>query len=239
MNVKPILFNPQMVRAILDGRKTQTRRTAFPNMELREFCNKEYPNGWWFNGRVFRSFDDFLHYTQRPKCKYQPGDILWVRETWSTHYDGIHDDLQFCYKADGVDLKAECMPGENNRWWPSIHMPKDAARIFLCVKSIRVEHLHDIKEKDAVAEGMPDSLDYPVSPAYCPRCHGEGLIGYHNGHGFVEEECSVCNTPTKRFGNFWNSCLKKADLDKYGWAENPWVWVVEFERCEKPEGWCE
>lgn len=207
MAIKPILFNTEMVKAILEGRKTQTRRTAFPNMELREFCNKEYPNGWWFNGRVFRSFDDFLHYTQRPKCKYQPGDILWVRETWSTHYDGIHDDLQLCYKADGIDLKSECLPGENNCWYPSIHMPKEAARIFLKVKNVRIEKLWEMDEVAAIAEGFEDS------PA-------------------------VTDSPIQRFSELWDKTIKRDDLREFGYHANPWVWVVEFERCDKPKGWC-
>ena len=238
MAVKQILFNTEMVKAILEDRKTQTRRFPFPAEDLKEFRSADYPDGWWYKGRVFRSFYEFIRYPQSPRCKYRIGDILWVRETWSTHYDGIHDELQFCYKADGIDLKSECLPGENNRWYPSIHMPKEAARIFLQVKNVHLERLQRVTNESSLAEGVPDDLDYPISPVYCPRCKGEGLIGSHMGHGFIEVDCPSCDTPVKRFSNLWNSTVQKSDLPIFGWESDPWVWVIEFERCEKPEGWC-
>lgn len=202
---KPILFNTEMVQAILGGRKTQTRRIAFKNDDLREFNHPPYTH--WFKGRAYKSFDSFIKDCQTPKCQYKPGDILWVRETWSTHYDGVHPDLVYCYKADGIDLKAECLPGENNRWYPSIHMPKEAARIFLRVKDVRVERLHDMDEEAAIAEGFPDS------PA-------------------------GTDSPLERFTVIWDKTIKRSDLREFGYHANPWVWVVEFERCEMPEGWC-
>lgn len=229
MAIKPILFNTRMVQAILEGRKTQTRRLVKQPPVFGDILHDQ--DGWYY--------EDGTRNGHSLIPSFSPGDILWVRETWSTHYDGIHDDLQFCYKADGIDLQAECMPGESNRWHPSIHMPKEAARIFLRVKNVRVERLQDITEKDALAEGMPDDLDYPIAPTYCPRCKGEGLIGSHVGYGFVEADCPMCDTAVKRFNNLWNSTIEKADLEKYGWEANPWVWVVEFERCEKPNGWSE
>ena len=132
---------------------------------------------------------------------------MWVRETWSTHYDGIHDDLQLCYKADGIDLKSECLPGENNRWYPSIHMPKEAARIFLKVKDVRIEKLWEIDEEAAIAEGFEDS------PA-------------------------VTDPPLQRFSELWDKTIKRDGLREFGYYANPWVWVIEFERCDKPKGWC-
>lgn len=193
MNNKPILFNTEMVRAILEGRKTQTRRIIKPQP-----TNPRWNNiGWlgWDNGHG---------YHMKPPCEVD--DVLWVRETWSTHYDGIHNDLQFCYKADGIDLKSECLPGECNRWWPSIHMPKEAARIFLRVKDVRVERLQDMDEDAAIAEGIADS------PA-------------------------GTDSPLLRFAELWDKMIRREDLREFGYHANPWVWVIEFERCEKPEGW--
>jgi len=209
MEIKPILFNKEMVRAILEGRKTQTRRlircNSFDVYKMSCF------RGLWHEKYDPQNPPPFLVEAYARSWKRTPcntGDILWVRETWSTHYDGIHDDLQFCYKADDIDLKAECLPGENNRWYPPIHMPKEAARIFLQVKDVRVEKLQDMSEEDAMAEGF---ADFPA-----------GTDG-----------------PLERFCTLWDTTIKRDDLREYGYHANPWVWVIEFERCEKPEGWCE
>lgn len=237
MAIKPILFNTEMVKAILAGCKTQTRRAVrFVECDVYDAACAE---GMWSE-----RFDPenppkaLVEWFVKTKARrpFAPGDILWVRETWT------REPLckkGFIYRAvfnteNGDAEKSDLI----FRWYPSIHMPKEAARIFLCVKSIRVERLQDITEKDADAEGMPDDLDYPVSPVYCPRCHGEGLIGSHSGYGFIEVDCPMCDTSVKRFGNLWNSTISNADFEKYGWDANPWVWVIEFERCEKPEGWC-
>ena len=214
MSIKHILFNPQMVRAILDGRKTQTRRVvkgienlnvyhAEPAEDSYETLREwDFFYGWSENGALFDAI-------QSVKAPYAPGDILWVREKWSTHYDGFHDDLQFCYGADDIDLKSECLPGENNRWYPSIHMPKEAARIFLRAKNLRVERLQDITAADIRSEGLTSMCAF---------------VG--------DMEIAL-----PEWRNLWNSTIKKADLPLYGWDANPWVWVIEFEHCEKPEGW--
>lgn len=201
--VRPILFNTEMVKAILEGRKTQTRRIAFPGDDLREFRSTNYPEGWWYKGRVFRSFDDFLKYQQSPHCKYRPGDILWVRETWR------RDAGRFMYRANYAVGEKFYRDGRevNIRWTPSIHMPKEAARIFLRVKDVRVERLQDMDEEAAIAEGFADS--------------SEGT-----------------DSPLERFSALWDKTVKRDDLREYGCHANPWVWVIEFERIEKPEGWC-
>ena len=114
-------------------------------------------------------------------------------------------------------------------------MPKEAARIWLKVKDVRVERLQEITEEQALSEGVPDDLDYPISKVYCPRCRGEGLIGSVGENlGYMEVDCPACDTAIKRFKNLWNSTIKKSDLDRYGWDASPWVWVIELERCEKP-----
>ena len=196
MRELPILFNTEMVRAILADRKTCTRRVI------------KYDKVYDVLNSPARKGNPDIPDKQFIKClvnkPYEVGDILYVRETWTDHYvpDELgKPELQYCYKADGVDIKAECLPGENNRWYPSIHMPKEAARIWLKVTDVRVERLQDIMEEE---------------PG--PNCQ---LVkeGVRYGCDFIA---------------VWNSTIKKSDLDIYGWEANPWVWVIEFERCEKP-----
>lgn len=185
--VKPILFNTEMVRAILDGRKIVTRRVVK--------CT--HRNAAGFNvvknrdGAIIgileyddeeRSFDNYT------VPIYRPGDILYVRETWTRMMNG-----DYWYKADGKD---ETDIGLKIKWRPSIHMPREAARIFLRVTNVRVEQLWDITEEDVRREGLENPGDFIRS---------------------------------------WDSTIKPADRDRYGWAANPWVFVIEFERCEKPE----
>lgn len=222
MKIKPILFNTEMVRAILEGRKTQTRRviklpSGFSGHQVGESGNPDNPLGFMYPCGI-----------KRPPCN--KGDILWVRETWSTHYDGIHDDLQFCYKADGIDLQAECMPGESNRWYPSIHMPKEAARIFLRVTNVRVERLQDITLVEVEAEGTDigawyeyDKWQHQVSDG----CVADGIpVTFETLRGFYGHRV-------------WDNTMQsKEQYEKYCWDANPWVWVIEFERAEKPQGWC-
>ncbi len=145
---KPILFNTEMVRAIQNGTKTVTRRVAFPNADLHEFKHKDYPNGWWYRGRVAKSWDSIVHCIEREKpCKYKIGDILYVRETWCKgKFRG--EEEQYYYRADNKIPYCE--------WHPSIHMPKEAARIFLRVTNVRVEQLQDITDEQAEKEGCND-----------------------------------------------------------------------------------
>ena len=207
MSEKPILFNTEMVRAILDGRKTCTRRIVKHNVEaiLNSPYHKERPE-----------VADKQIISKLCMPPYQPGDILYVRETWSDHYvpdENGKPKLEYCYKADGTDIKGECLPGENNRWYPSIHMPKAAARIWLRVANVKVERLQEITEDGAEAEGAIDSRGFILSP---------------------DNEYNRMHTAREHFVEIWNSTIKGSDLDRYGWDANPWVWVIEFERCEKP-----
>lgn len=201
MAIRPILFNTEMVRAILDGRKTCTRRLPRKQIEEKYLEYDEWVQAVAVPGCTYLREKEF--YTQYPP--YQPGDILYIRETWSEWTDG------YLYKAWNSPFP---QAGESPvmKWHPSIHMPKEAARIWLKVTGVRVEHLQDITEDGTKAEGA----------------------NWKNGKNVGWEE-KMKRTATERFAEIWNSTIKKSDLDRYGWAANPWVWVIEFERCEKPE----
>lgn len=188
--VLPILFNMKMVRAILDGRKSCTRRIIKPQ-----------PQGY------FEVSEEplYIYDTDGKQGKitppYQPGDILYVRETWKQAPNGYYyyEDWQ---KDDIADV---------TKWKPSIHMPKEAARIWLKVTDVRVERLQEITRLSVQKEGLE------VDPK---ECAGK--------FDFITELFLL-------FQKLWDSTIKKSDLDSYGWDANPYVWVIEFERCEKPK----
>lgn len=123
--------------------------------------------------------------------------------------------LEYCYKADGTDIKGECLPGENNRWYPSIHMPKEAARIFLKVTDVRVERLQNITNEQILKEGVnKDAIRHYIKQM--PSETGEWIRAAY----LVE------------WSQLWDSTIKRTDLNRYGWEANPWVWVIEFKRVE-------
>ena len=201
--VLPILFNTDMVRAILDGKKTVTRRICkdandfvVPDMSFCDSNKRTYAVHNYAN----KEHTDKLSIAERT-CPICPGDILYVREAWS----GL--SFGYVYKADGENIDHL---GNVIKWHPSIHMPKEATRIWLNVNDVRVERLQEIDNRGCCAEGIEVSSLEPY---------------------FYE-------LYKARFKELWNSTIKKSDLDRYGWDANPWVWVIEFERCEKPEGWC-
>ena len=194
--VLPILFDTEMVRAILDGIKGSTRRIVkgfIPNDAVwgyTAFTPKGYIScrGTFADGYGEKFF----------KLPYEPGDILYVRETWKKAPNGYYyyEDWQ---RNDIADV---------TKWKPSIHMPKEAARIWLKATDVRVERLQEI-----TIDGI--------------RNEGISSMAVHAG----DMEIAL-----KEWKNLWNRTIKKTDLDSYGWEANPWVWVIEFERCEKPEG---
>ena len=212
--VLPILFNTDMVRAILDGRKTVTRRLIKSQPPYDVQCPLGYCTDGYKSEIGKFAFGSHENGGKMIFCKppYHTDDILYVRETWSELSFG------YVYKADGENIDHL---GNVIKWHPSIHMPKEAARIWLKVKDVRVERLKDMTDKDALKEG-----------AQGVKCDHAGLGVYG---------CTDCmNTgwlePTiLEFMGIWNSTIKKSDLDRYGWYANPWVWAIEFERCEKPE----
>ena len=228
MAIKPILFNTEMVQAILDGRKSCTRR-------LVKFLSGENPR---WTGYIK---DGLMLYNGKNepcirKAPYQSGDILYVRETWTEecgkyHYRADYDSdyLDPCETLSG-GYPASCRnhPGCDGcmatstriHWHPSIHMPKEAARIWLNVTYVRLERLQDITPKGAESEGVGNLF-------YDDIGYGEKNYGTE-----VDPEYGIAK---EQFAWLWESTIKKSDLGSYGWDANPWVWVIEFERCEKPE----
>ena len=217
MSTKPILFNTEMVRAILDGKKSGTRRLVKPQpqgyFEVNENPVYIYDTDW-NQGKI--------------TPPYQPGDILYVRETWHKYIKRVGKG-ESCRFAEFYGYRASVANSEDadEPWRPSIHMPKEAARIWLKVTDVRVERLQEMKPVDVIKEGAyPDCWDcldtYEESGSQC--CYG------------TEEQCSQCDGVMMEWEKLWNSTIKKTDIDRYGWDANPWVWVIEFERCEKPKG---
>ena len=235
MAIKPMLFNTEMVQAILDGRKTCTRRLVNPRQfmgMLPDRCKNATPDEFLKNKRMM--FKPYCNMTDAElimtayKPPYQPGDILYVRETWCARPVNEAGHMRghsvYYYKADG-DLRPE---GWRGNWHPSIHMPKEAARIWLKVTDVRVERLQDITENQAEEEV------FLFTPP-CLRLTGEN---YCDIDGPCTSEIKYCDMGARElFGTvLWSSTIKKSDLDRYGWSANPYVFVIEFERCEKPEG---
>lgn len=143
-NFKPILFSTEMVQAILDGRKTQTRRVCKPQPEI-GLLRGDLDYQWYDT-----DWECAIHTGDGFEPKYEKGDILWIRETFvdvGEKADQYFNGVRFHYKAN--EDFVGCWP-----WKPSIHMPKAAARIFLKVTDVRVERLQDISQEDAEAEGV-------------------------------------------------------------------------------------
>lgn len=189
---KPILFNTEMVRAILDGRKTRTRRVITPQPE----------KSGNFSLYRWKCYTDMIGESEvssklknSPFAKYTIGDILYVRETWVKGSFG-NEKPKYFYRTDYPYI---CFS-----WKASIHMPKEAARIFLRVTGVRAERLQDITASECIKEGIPK----------------ESLIE-------VGEDFTI-----GQFDDLWNSTIKKKDLPLYGWEANPWVWVYKFEIIE-------
>lgn len=198
MNTKPILFSTPMVQAILNGTKVQTRRVVKPQPET---------SFTWSRHKECESEVDYL-------CPYgEVGDVLWVRETF-VKYPVVGkngQDFEFEYKADGTPIKF--------RWKPAIHMLKQACRLFLKIKDIRVERLQDISEEDAISEGVLKDVKLPVE-------NFQTRLLYRDYKG----DTSGCADARSSFMTLWKSIN-----GEQSWNENPWVWVIEFERIEKPE----
>lgn len=229
MAIKSILFNTEMVLAILDGRKTCTRRICkdaneytVPDMEFYNADKRTYAVHNFADKEQMEQLS-----TAERTCPICPGDILYVRETWE-HFDCCcceGDEHGNCYQEPQQNVlnksygcymyRATDEIYGDARWHPSIHMPKEAARIWLKVTDVRVERLQEITVDGCHREGINIETSAVTD--------GETL---NRNHDFSLEKFEI----------LWDSTVKKSDIDRYGWGANPWVWVIEFERCEKPEG---
>ena len=213
--MKPILFNTEMVRAILEGRKTVTRRVV----KLPSYVQRQpdglftlFAEGTCYEGCELEEMQNYL------KMPFEVNDVLYVRETW---YKGLNRIL---YKANYSDTEKFYENGKEIlvKWKPSIHMPKEAARIFLRVTEVRLERLHDMSTKeDFKKEGIYDDGTYPTdrSVKIHPMAQGGWTLGAYR----------------ERFEMIWNSTIKCDQLNTYGWDANPYVWVIEFERITKEQ----
>ena len=230
--MKPILFNTDMVRAILEGRKTVTRRLVKPQ-----------PGFFFDHGGKTHDPDNpehiaFVAFTKDGDQEiyvppYQPGDVLYVRETWRVQAaHRFEADARIEFRAGGpmttIQFSGRCSDsherpsyddfiskwGVSGKWHPSLHMPKEAARLFLRVTEVRPERLQDITPDD---------------------CEREGAITINNPLIYADE-ATYNKITVGEMRRLWNSTIKRDDFPAYGWPANPWVWVIEFERCEKPAG---
>lgn len=196
---RPILFSTPMVRAILDGRKTQTRRIIKPHKYAYGGESVEGLNyiNWDCNGNEL---------IQSPKHKI--GDVLWVRETWqkTTFLHPLDDEYGYIYKAS-ENGREWAESDEGWTWKPSIFMPKEACRLFLKVTNVRAEPLQDITDTDIVDEGISATVSSTDPTLYL--------------------------TYKEAFQQLWQSINGKES-----WDLNPWVWVYNFEKTERPLGFC-
>ena len=230
----PMLFNTEMVQAIQGGRKTATRRLVkykYNNTVIRRKTDKYgtrlieiqkdvegETHGKNPDGSTWRRLLPYIE--KEPPCK--KGDLLYVRETWSFQYcaeciqdgscqrtpdhgeDGdCEGDGCYLYRADYGEKQAERIT-----WRPSIHMPKQAARIWLKVTEVRAQRLSEMRIAEFLQEGAvipPEAYNDPAN---------------------------ACRQAREEFSRIWDSTLKREELAGYGFATDPWVWAIEFERCD-------
>lgn len=206
MKERPILFSTAMVKAILESRKTQTRRVI------------KNPYKYELNPDFSKSMDSFAIGGIEKlinNCPYgKPGDRLWVRETWqeTIFLHPSDENYGYIYKAS-ENGEAWESNDENWKWKPSIFMPYEAARILLEITDIRVERVQDISENDAISEGIEMVSEFEL------------LGNFYANYG--KEDIGTALHPTNSFRTLWNSINAKRG---YGWDVNPWVWVVEFKK---------
>lgn len=250
--LKGILMSTEMVRAILAGRKTVTRRliklapadeyhfieleTDPDEIRIQPGSGEEYP--YKLSG-LYAVFTGEFGYPM-VKAPYQSGDVLYVRETWCKgSLNGGAE--QYFYRADENEFYCS--------WHPSIHMPKEAARIFLRVTEVKVERLQEITVEGTLQEGIDTEVPPICESSINGNIPNDNQREYMNKLSEKELEeyiqdlarhtymgwCDYADKLFRIYNQLWNSTIKKSDIDKYGWNANPWVWVILFERISKEE----
>lgn len=223
MKERPILMSAPMVRAILAGTKTQTRRVVKPQPDVAEWQAIQRMHGTGPDGSRHGDWREFRvvgeDWPDGPEdsifCPYgAPGDRLWVRETWAC----FDERAMLHRRPDAIHYAASTSPQGDEirkefgvRWRPSIHMPRWACRITLEVISTSVERLQEISEADAVAEGIERTVT------------GEGWRRYDADTGQEAAGLHPCADPVSSYRSLWDS-INGPD----SWDANPWVWVLEF-----------
>ena len=230
--MKPILFNTDMVRAILDGRKTVTRRVAKLPSNIKPQGKELYTlhtEGTCYENQRIEDIVDYL----KPPCKVN--DVLYVREAWHKYTKRVGKGFE-CRLQEFYGYKASVANSEdaNTPWKPSIHMPKEAARLFLRVTGVRVERLQDITEEQAEAEGIRGYTK--DGKLYKYAVNTDWWLNYHYKQRKIFKGSwwqDMPRTAKEAFHHLWNSTLlgKKDTPEWYAnnWSGNPYVWVIEFE----------
>ena len=197
--MKPIIMSTEDVLALLDGRKTMFRLVA-KELDGVDILNCRHVDGDIQEPKGY----PIGHVSLTERCKFKPGDVLWVRETWA----GLNEN-EYLYQADDPDVNVwkiwrdKGVGAKYERWMSPVTMPREAARLFLRVKDVRVERVQDIAEKDAESEGFRTECG-PLSS--CPTCN------------------------ISEFHKAWDTRNAKRG---YGWDANPFCWAIEFKRVEK------
>lgn len=281
MRTLPILFSTDMVRALLEERKTVTRRVV-----------KGAEASWSFVGldrdpAVFRVRADgeacpkevkglYATFEADPgvwfpmfKAPYEPGDILYVRETWCPYdKDHVIDGKKYAYGADATVFSEPVRKTFGYKWRPSIHMPKEAARIFIKVKSIMAERLQDsfFAPISPIFELLAEGMNIGDDCRHCINTYGNPCCVDtvdEDGSNLYGGDCGILDEIRGEYSDLWNRLYAKpmpvkehgvvVRYESYPWEDiqkvrtyrglpwlvigNPWVWVIEFERTDKPEGW--
>lgn len=229
----PILMSTQMVQATIAGRKTMTRRIVKSRTGLFQVETAKFEpdfRGYYKNRTISECDDDERSTGRTIMCPYgEEGDILWVRETFAYTQFAFDKSLiaprgeygilgSEIYKAD------ECNDDWDGKWKPNIFMPKEACRLFLKIKSIQIQRLHDITYKDALAEGIQYYEDAVLGRMY------KDYMADASGYGHPDHDYPIISGPINSFKTLWKSIN-----GEQSWKDNPWVWVIEFEKCAKPE----
>ncbi len=262
MNIKPIIFSTPMVQKIQAGHKTQTRRVIRSGQRTPTSIGREkfykmvdtlnnrpfYGAGFYKDSDIFTVNEEKHTDAEYFRSQFQPGDLLWVRETWQEFFehelpnrphgpngsmgDGRNRGFYY-YRADG-DIEDSPKHGKAV-WRPSIHMPRAAARVFLRVTAVRAERLQEISDEDCIAEGLTVGDLAPGDRPDAPE-----ITAGKSTTQLMKEVRTFAGVKSKwqyAYLKLWSDLNGKRGGSAYAWSNNPWVWAYTFERTDKPEGW--